>query len=71
MTPVVNIRRPTVDWGVNLQYTIVYRRVSLQIYTCSSINACTYTHARTRGYSDLFLSGRTGVLIDRVVASFN
>lgn len=40
MTPVVNIRRPTVDWGVNLQLNVVYN-----MCTCSPINACTHIHA--------------------------
>lgn len=54
MTPVVNIRRPTVDWGVNLQRSVV----CLRVYTCSPINAytCIYTctcktHTRTRKLS--------------------
>lgn len=40
MTSVVNIRRPTVDWGVNLQRSLV----CLRVYTCSPINAYTCIH---------------------------
>jgi len=44
MTPVVNIRRPTVDWGVNLRRSVV----CLRVYTCSPINAYTCTHIYSR-----------------------
>lgn len=32
MTPLVNIRRPTVDWVVNLQHIVVYECVSVGVY---------------------------------------
>lgn len=53
MTPVVNIRRPTVDWGVNLQRSVV----CLRVYTCSPINAytCIYMHTHTYTYAGVKL----------------